>query len=134
IDTPRGKNLVGVFFQPRLVLIDTATLATLSPRHMRAGYAEIAKYGLINDAAFFTWLESHWRGVFAGGSDRETAIATSCRAEAEVVASDEAEAGERALLNLGHTFGHALEAATGFGDRLVHGEAIAVGIVLAHQF
>lgn len=134
IDTPRGKNLVGAFFQPQLVLIDTATLATLSPRHLRAGYAEIAKYGLINDAPFFAWLEANHQSFFAGGAEREHAIAVSCRAKAKIVEADETESGDRALLNLGHTFGHALEAAAGFSDRLVHGEAIAIGITLAHQF
>jgi 3-dehydroquinate synthase len=134
IDTHHGKNLVGVFHQPQLVLIDTATLSTLSPRHMRAGYAEVAKYGLINDAGFFAWLEQRWQGIFSGGAEREIAVATSCRAKAAVVAADETETGERALLNLGHTFGHALEAATGYSDRLVHGEAIAIGMVLAHRF
>lgn len=134
INAPHGKNLIGAFHQPGLVLADTATLDTLSERHMRAGYAEVAKYGLIKDEAFFSWLESNWSDVLKGGSARRHAVATSCRAKAAVVAADEKEAGERALLNLGHTFGHAFERATGYSDRLVHGEAIAIGMVLAHRF
>ncbi|MBN9017600.1 MAG: 3-dehydroquinate synthase [Rhizobiales bacterium] len=134
INTPEGKNLVGAFHQPELVLADTGTLDTLSPREFRAGYAEVAKYGLINDAPFFAWLEANWRGIFAGGPEREHAVATSCRSKAKVVAADEHETGERALLNLGHTFGHALEAATHYSDRLVHGEAVSIGMVLAHRF
>ncbi|HWJ74952.1 MAG TPA: 3-dehydroquinate synthase [Kaistia sp.] len=134
INTPEGKNLVGAFHQPSLVIADTAVLDTLPPRELRAGYAEVAKYGLINDAGFFEWLEANWRGVFSGGPEREQAVATSCRAKARVVAADEHETGERALLNLGHTFGHALEAATGYSQRLVHGEGVAIGMVLAHRF
>ncbi|MEZ5840406.1 MAG: 3-dehydroquinate synthase [Hyphomicrobiales bacterium] len=134
INSRRGKNLVGVFQQPRLVVADTATLDTLEPREFRAGYAEVAKYGLIDDFEFFSWLEGNWRDVFAGGASRTEAIATSCRAKAAVVAGDERETGRRALLNLGHTFGHALEAATGFGKRLVHGEGVAIGMVLAFRF
>ncbi|ODN69023.1 3-dehydroquinate synthase [Methylobrevis pamukkalensis] len=134
INVAHGKNLVGVFHQPDLVIADTAVLDTLSDRHFRAGYAEVAKYGLIDDPDFFGWLEGGWRDVFAGGAARTRAIATSCRAKAAIVARDERETGDRALLNLGHTFGHALEAATGYSDRLVHGEAIAVGMVLAHDF
>lgn len=135
INSPRGKNLVGVFYQPRLVLADTAALDTLPPREFRAGYAEIAKYGLINRPEFFAWLEANWQDVFCGGAARIEAIAQSCRAKAEVVARDEFETGDRALLNLGHTFGHALEAAVGYdGARLVHGEAVAIGMALAHRF
>ncbi|MBZ9937389.1 3-dehydroquinate synthase [Mesorhizobium sp. BR1-1-16] len=134
INTPEGKNLVGAFHQPSLVIADTAVLDTLPLRELRAGYAEVAKYGLINDAGFFEWLEANWRGVFSGGPEREQAVATSCRAKARVVAADEHETGERALLNLGHTFGHALEAATGYSQRLVHGEGVAIGMVLAHRF
>lgn len=134
INTPEGKNLVGAFHQPRLVIADTALLDTLSPREFRAGYAEVAKYGLIDDAPFFAWLEANWRGVFSGGAEREEAVATSCRAKAKVVGADEFETGARALLNLGHTFGHALEAATGYSQRLVHGEAVSIGMVLAHRF
>jgi 3-dehydroquinate synthase len=134
IDSRHGKNLIGAFHQPILVVADTALLDTLAPREFRAGYAEVAKYGLLGDAAFFARLETDWRQVFAGGAARERAIATSCRAKAAIVARDERETGERALLNLGHTFGHALEAAAGFSDRLLHGEAIAIGMVLAFQF
>lgn len=135
INSPRGKNLIGVFHQPRLVLADTDALDTLPAREFRAGYAEIAKYGLIDRPDFFAWLEANWREVFLGGPARTEAIAQSCRAKAEVVARDEFETGDRALLNLGHTFGHALEAATGYdGDRLVHGEGVAIGMALAHRF
>ena len=133
INSPQGKNLIGAFHQPVLVIADTAILDTLSPRQFRAGYAEVAKYGLLGDAAFFAWLEAHHAEIFAGGTAREHAIATSCRAKAAIVARDERENGERALLNLGHTFGHALEAATGFSDRLFHGEGVSVGMVLAAQ-
>jgi 3-dehydroquinate synthase len=114
INSRHGKNLIGAFYQPGLVLADTDALDTLSTREFRAGYAEVAKYGLIDDPGFFAWLEAHWRGVFQGGRDRVHAIATSCRAKAAVVARDETETGDRALLNLGHTFGHALEAVTGY--------------------
>src|SRR5690348_12385765 len=134
INSPQGKNLIGSFHQPILVIADTAVLDTLSPRQFRAGYAEVAKYGLLGDEAFFTWLEKNHSDVFSGGAAREHAIATSCRAKAAIVARDERETGERALLNLGHTFGHALEAATGFSDRLFHGEGVAVGMVLAAEF
>jgi 3-dehydroquinate synthase len=135
INTRHGKNLLGVFHQPRLVLADTDVLDTLSPREFRAGYAEVVKYGLIDRPEFFAWLEDNRTAVFSGGSARTEAIAQSCRAKAEVVARDEEEQGDRALLNLGHTFGHALEAATGYDSRrLVHGEGVAVGMVLAHQF
>src|SRR6266850_1426778 len=134
INSPHGKNLVGAFHQPVLVVADTAVLDTLSPRQFRAGYAEVAKYGVLGDEAFFTWLEANHADIFKGGAAREHAIATSCRAKAAIVARDERETGERALLNLGHTFGHALEAATGFSDRLFHGEGVAVGTVLAAEF
>ncbi len=135
INSRHGKNLIGAFYQPGLVLADTDVLDTLSTREFRAGYAEVAKYGLIDDPGFFSWLEAHWRGVFQGGRDRVHAIATSCRAKAAVVARDETETGDRALLNLGHTFGHALEAATGYdGGRLVHGEAVAIGMCQAFRF
>jgi 3-dehydroquinate synthase len=133
IDSRHGKNLIGAFHQPILVVADTALLDTLPPREFRAGYAEVAKYGLLGDVAFFARLEADWRGVFAGGPAREQAIATSCRAKAAIVSRDERETGERALLNLGHTFGHALEAAAGFSDRLLHGEAISLGMVLAFE-
>jgi 3-dehydroquinate synthase len=134
INSPRGKNLLGAFHQPVLVIADTAVLDTLSPRQFRAGYAEVAKYGVLGDEAFFSWLENNHGDVFKGGSAREHAIATSCRAKAAIVARDERETGDRALLNLGHTFGHALEAATGFSDRLFHGEGVAIGMVLAAEF
>jgi 3-dehydroquinate synthase len=134
VNSRHGKNLVGAFHQPILVLADTALLDTLPPRVFRAGYAEVAKYGLINDDPFFTWLEANWPEIFSGGRAREHAIATSCRAKAAIVARDERETGDRALLNLGHTFGHALEAAAGFSDRLLHGEAIAIGMTLAFAF
>src|SRR5579885_1086422 len=134
INSPQGKNLIGAFHQPVLVVADTAVLDTLSPRQFRAGYAEVAKYGVLGDEAFFAWLEANHGEIFAGGAAREHAIATSCRAKAAIVARDERETGDRALLNLGHTFGHALEAATGFSDRLLHGEAIAIGMVLAFEF
>src|SRR4051812_715472 len=134
INSPHGKNLIGAFHQPVLVVADTAVLDTLSPRQFRAGYAEVAKYGVLGDAAFFTWLEANHADIMRGGSAREHAIATSCRAKAGVVSRDERENGERALLNLGHTFGHALEAVTGFSDRLFHGEGVSVGMVLAAEF
>jgi 3-dehydroquinate synthase len=139
IDSARGKNLVGAFHQPVLVLADTALLDTLPDREFRAGYAEVAKYGLLGDAGFFAWLEANWRDIFSGGSAsgssaREHAVALCCRAKAAIVARDERETGDRALLNLGHTFGHALEAACGFSDRLLHGEAIAIGMALAFEF
>ncbi|MET3966122.1 MULTISPECIES: 3-dehydroquinate synthase [Bradyrhizobium] len=134
INSPQGKNLLGAFHQPVLVIADTAVLDTLSPRQFRAGYAEVAKYGVLGDEAFFTWLENNHSDIFKGGSAREHAIATSCRAKAGVVSRDERETGERALLNLGHTFGHALEAATGFSDRLFHGEGVSIGMTLAAQF
>ena len=135
INSRHGKNLIGVFNQPDLVLADADVLATLSPREFRAGYAEVVKYGLIDKPDFFEWLEKNWQAVFAGGVARMHAIATSCQAKADVVVADERETGARALLNLGHTFGHALEAATAYdGSRLVHGEAVAIGMVLAHEF
>lgn len=134
INSRQGKNLIGAFHQPVLVIADTALLDTLPKREFRAGYAEVAKYGLLGDAAFFTWLEKNWQDVFAGGPAREHAIAVCCRGKAGIVARDERETGERALLNLGHTFGHALEAGCGFSDRLLHGEAVALGITLAFEF
>jgi 3-dehydroquinate synthase len=135
INSAHGKNQVGAFYQPVLVIADTALLDTLPARQFRAGYAEVVKYGLIADPGFFAWLEANWRDVLAGGPAREHAIATSCRAKAITVVRDERETGtERHLLNLGHTFGHALEAATGFSDRLLHGEAVAIGMALAFAF
>jgi 3-dehydroquinate synthase len=135
INSSLGKNLIGAFHQPLCVIADTAALATLPRRELAAGYAEVAKYGLIGDAAFFAWLEENAARLFAG--DREAlghAVNVSCRAKARVVAADETEAGLRALLNLGHTFGHALEAAAGFGERLLHGEAVAVGMAMAFRY
>jgi 3-dehydroquinate synthase len=134
IDSRHGKNLIGAFHQPILVVADTALLDTLPAREFRAGYAEVVKYGLLGDAGFFGWLDANWREVFAGGAARDHAIAVSCRAKAAIVARDERETGDRQLLNLGHTFGHALEAACGFSDRLLHGEAIAIGMALAFEF
>ncbi len=132
INTRHGKNLVGLFHQPRLVLADVATLASLDPRQLRAGYAEIVKYGLIGDPGFFDWLETFGPAVCQGDrAAQQHAVVVSCAAKAAIVAADEREAGQRALLNLGHTFGHALEAETGFGDALLHGEAVAIGMVLA---
>lgn len=134
INSRHGKNLVGAFHQPILVLADTGALDTLPLREFRAGYAEVAKYGLIDNAPFFAWLERKWEEVFAGGPARIEAIATSCAAKATVVARDEKETGDRALLNLGHTFGHALEAGAGFSQRLLHGEAVAIGMAQAFRF
>ncbi|MBB2822410.1 UNVERIFIED_ORG: 3-dehydroquinate synthase [Rhizobium esperanzae] len=135
INSRHGKNLIGVFHQPDLVLADTDVLNTLSEREFRAGYAEVAKYGLIDKPDFFAWLEANWKAVFTGGAARIEAIATSCQAKADVVVADERENGQRALLNLGHTFGHALEAATAYDSRrLVHGEGVSIGMVLAHEF
>jgi 3-dehydroquinate synthase len=134
IDSQHGKNLLGAFHQPVLVISDTGLLDSLPPREFRAGYAEVAKYGLMADAEFFSWLEKHWREVFEGGAAREHAIAVSCRMKAAIVGRDERETGERALLNLGHTFGHALEAACGYSGQLLHGEAVALGMTLAFAF
>ncbi len=135
INTPQGKNLIGVFHQPALVIADTDVLKTLPAREMRAGYAEVVKYGLLGDAGFFGWLEQAYDGIFS--YDQETlvtAIETSVKAKAAIVARDEHETGDRALLNLGHTFGHALEAWTGYSDRLLHGEGVAIGMCLAFRF
>jgi shikimate kinase / 3-dehydroquinate synthase len=135
INSRHGKNLVGAFHQPSLVLADTTCLNSLSERHFRAGFAEVVKYGLIGDRGFFEFLEANWRDVFAGGPSRAEAIAISCAAKARVVVADETEQGERALLNLGHTFGHALENLTRYdAARLVHGEGVAIGMALAFRF
>lgn len=132
INTPQGKNLIGAFHQPRLVLADISTLGSLQPRDLRAGYAEVVKYGLIGDADFFAWLEANGKAVIEAEADAcRHAVLTSCQAKAAIVADDEREKGSRALLNLGHTFGHALEAQSGYGENLVHGEAVAIGIGLA---
>ena len=136
INTAAGKNLLGAFYQPRLVLADTGSLATLPPREVRAGYGEVVKHGLLGDAGFFEWLEAEGRAVCELDAAALThAVLVSCRMKAAIVAADERETGDaRALLNFGHTFGHALEAETGFGDRLLHGEAVALGMVLAFDF
>jgi 3-dehydroquinate synthase len=133
INHPRGKNMIGAFHQPRAVLIDTDTLATLPLRELRAGLAEVIKYGLIRDASFFDWLEGHMEALLAlEPGPVAFAIERSCRNKAEVVVADETERGERALLNLGHTFGHAIETGTGYVGWL-HGEAVAVGMLMAAE-
>ena len=136
INTRAGKNLIGAFHQPSLVLIDPMVLGTLPEREMRAGYAEVLKYGLLGDAVFFSWLETNGNKVLRRDpAALEHAIATSIAMKARIVAEDERETEDRrALLNLGHTFGHALEAETGFSDRLLHGEAVALGMVLAAKY
>jgi len=135
INTPQGKNLIGAFHQPSLVLADIDTLKTLPDREFRAGYAEMAKFGLLGDAAFFDWLEASRQGIFGLEPQALTrALEVSVSGKGGVVARDETETGERALLNLGHTFGHALEAFTGYSDRLLHGEGVAIGICLALRF
>jgi 3-dehydroquinate synthase len=135
INTRTGKNLIGAFYQPRLVLADTSVLSSLPRRELLAGYAEIVKYGLIRDAEFFAWLEADGHQVCALAPEPlRRAVLTSCAMKAEIVAGDEREEGDRALLNFGHTFGHALEAETGFSSRLLHGEAVALGMVLAADF
>ncbi len=132
INTRQGKNLVGSFHQPRLVLADIGALDTLARRHLLAGYAEVVKYGLIRDPDFFTWLEAHGAALIEGDPNlRRQAVVTACRAKAAVVTEDEREMGPRQLLNFGHTFGHALEAETDFGEELLHGEAVAIGMVTA---
>ncbi|WP_432769824.1 MAG: 3-dehydroquinate synthase [Sphingopyxis sp.] len=136
INVAAGKNMIGAFHQPALVVIDPTTLDTLPRRDLAAGYAEVVKYGLIDDADFFAWCEAHGTALLAGdGEARHTAIAHSVAAKARIVAADERETQDiRALLNLGHSFGHALEAETGYSDALLHGEAVAAGMALAHQF
>lgn len=134
INAPQGKNLIGIFHQPRIVIADTALLSTLPQRQLLAGYAEVVKYGALGDASFFNWLETNGSKALAGDDTAMVhAVAHSCQMKAGIVARDEREMGERALLNLGHTFGHALEAATGFSDRLLHGEAVAIGMALAFR-
>jgi len=134
INTAQGKNLIGAFHQPSLVLADIDVLATLPARDFASGYGEVVKYGLLGDARFFDWLEKNGPAMAAGNtSTRLTAVARSVQMKAEIVARDETEEGERALLNLGHTFCHALEKATGYSDRLLHGEGVAIGCVLALQ-
>ncbi len=135
INASAGKNLIGAFLQPRLVIADTAILDTLSRREFAAGYAETVKYGLIEDAGFFDWLVRNHGAIFGGGMERAEAVAHCCRSKAKFVVGDETEFGDRALLNLGHTFGHALETWCEYDpERLIHGEAVAIGMVLAHQF
>ena len=132
INTPQGKNLVGTFYQPRLVISDTASLRTLPNRELLSGYAEIVKYGLLGDALFFEWLEENGDKVIdCNPVAIAHAVATSCRSKALIVTKDEREGGVRALLNLGHTFGHALETETGFSETLLHGEAVSIGITMA---
>ncbi len=134
INTRHGKNLVGAFYQPRLVIADTAVLDTLPRRELLAGYAEVVKYGLIRDPGFFAWLEENGANVIQGDVDaRKYAVRTSCAAKAAVVAEDEREQDVRALLNFGHTFGHALEAETGFSSELLHGEAVSIGMIMAFE-
>jgi len=134
INSAHGKNLVGAFHQPVAVFADVDVLSTLPHRELLAGYAEVVKYGLLGDAPFFDWLETNGAALISGDVNARTeAIVTSCKAKAAIVAADEKESGQRALLNLGHTFGHALEAATGYSSRLLHGEGIAIGMVLAFQ-
>jgi 3-dehydroquinate synthase len=134
INAPQGKNLIGLFHQPRIVIADTALLATLPKRELLAGYAEVVKYGALGDARFFEWLETNGAKALAGDAHALVhAVAHSCRMKAQIVASDERESGERALLNLGHTFGHALEAVTGYSSRLLHGEGVAIGMALAFR-
>ncbi len=135
VNTAHGKNLIGAFYQPKLVLADTALLQTLPARECRAGYAEIIKYGFINDPEFLDWLSVNGSAVLQQTpAALAYAVAVSCRAKAQIVAQDEREGGVRALLNFGHTFGHTLEAATGYGDRLLHGEAVATGMALALRY
>jgi 3-dehydroquinate synthase len=135
INSSHGKNLIGAFHQPLAVITDIGLLSTLPRRELAAGYAEVTKYGLLGDKAFFAWLEGSATAVMRGNSDAMIrAIRTSCEAKARIVAEDETETGVRALLNLGHTFGHALEAATGYSQRLLHGEGVAIGMVQAFRF
>ena len=134
INAAQGKNLVGLFHQPKRVIADTALLSSVPQREMLAGYAEVVKYGALGDAAFFGWLEKNGAAAIAGDQEKLIhAVAHSCRMKADIVARDERETGERALLNLGHTFGHALEAETGFSQRLIHGEGVAIGMALAFR-
>jgi len=135
INMPQGKNLVGAFYQPSLVLADTDVLSTLPERQMKAGYAEVLKYGLLGDAEFFTWLEENGAAVLAGKPETLAyAIARSCETKARIVAADERERGPRALLNLGHTFAHSLEAEAGYSGALLHGEAVAAGMAMAFDY
>lgn len=133
INSPQGKNLIGAFHQPALVLADIDVLDTLSPRDFRAGYGEVAKYGLLGDESFFEWLEANATRLARDAGLRQRAVRHSVQMKADIVQRDETEQGDRALLNLGHTFGHALESATGYSDRLLHGEGVAIGCVLAFE-
>jgi 3-dehydroquinate synthase len=134
VNAEQGKNLIGAFHQPRHVIADIDVLGTLTTRDFLAGYGEVAKYGLLGDEAFFQWLEAHGPALAAGDATaRAEAVRRCCEMKAAVVARDETERGDRALLNLGHTFGHALEAATGYSDRLLHGEGVAIGCALAFE-
>ena len=134
INSCHGKNLIGTFYQPKLVLIDTELLKTLPKRELLAGYAEVVKYGLIGDTEFFNWLQKNGEALIKGDEKKQQqAILKSCQAKADIVAEDEREKGQRALLNLGHTFGHAFEAETGYSNKLLHGEAVALGIIQAFR-
>ncbi|MFZ5619212.1 MAG: 3-dehydroquinate synthase [Pseudomonadota bacterium] len=135
VNSAHGKNLIGAFHQPSIVIADIAALASLSKRELKAGYAEIVKYGALGDEPFFAWLENRGRALLEGdAAARRIAVKRACETKAEIVAADERETGERALLNLGHTFGHALEAAFGYSEKLLHGEAVAAGMALAFDF
>ena len=135
INSRHGKNLIGAFHQPALVLADTGLIDTLPARERKAGYAEVVKYGLINDPDFFAWCERHGEAAMAGGRERDHAVTVSCAAKAAIVLSDEHEHGERALLNLGHTFAHAIERIVAYDNsRMVHGEAVSIGLALAFRF
>lgn len=134
INSPLGKNLIGAFYQPKLVLADVSVLGTLRPRDFLAGYGEVVKYGLLGNADFFDWLEENGPALASGDTEKRIeAVRMSCQMKADIVVRDETEQGERALLNLGHTFCHALEAATGYSDRLLHGEGVAIGCALAFE-
>ena len=134
INTSYGKNLVGAFHQPQLVLADTSALATLPNRELLAGYAEVVKYGLIDDFEFYEWCENNAKLLINGDQNAQRyAVLKSCQSKARIVAADERELGQRALLNLGHTFGHAFEAETGYGNKLLHGEAVSIGCINAFQ-
>jgi len=134
INAPQGKNLIGAFYQPQMVVADIALLESLPERDFLAGYGEVVKYGLLGDAAFFEWLEANGPALAAGDTEaRAYAVRRSCEMKAEIVLRDETEQGDRALLNLGHTFCHALEAATGYSDRLLHGEGVAIGCAMAFE-
>ncbi len=135
INVPQGKNLIGAFYQPEIVISDVSVLKTLPARELRAGYAEVVKYGLIADAPFFSWLENNGNALLNGDAAAQTyAVKKSCEAKAAIVGADEREKGKRALLNLGHTFGHAIEGAFGYSDKLLHGEAVALGMSLAFDY